>query len=302
MAAARIDARGASVDATEEVDAPDRLVAGHAPDQLDGRGRRLEVGKELRLLTPRLGRGVWHDALAEHVPAAGDLLVAGEGFVLVGVPALRLVVEVAALELTDVEERHLTGRARHEVVVVAAQPLQRLPVGQGALELGDLRLAVGDGGDLLVRDEVVAEDLPCEGEVGELGREADEHIHEVGHELVATLDEALGAIFGGVGLAERICHEALDLLGLRGRDPSGHRRSPSFSIRHRTVTAGLEHEAGASNSKMCRTKRLSHAKSNPYMSKNKTRIYHILAKISMFRPRNGAFCGRSRQSVAILKS
>ena len=56
--AVRADARGAGVDAAEEVDAPDRLVAGHAPDQLDGRGRRLEIGEE-----PLLGlRGI--DVLA----------------------------------------------------------------------------------------------------------------------------------------------------------------------------------------------------------------------------------------------
>ena len=251
MATERVDARGAGVQTPKQVHAPNRLVAGQRPHELDGHGHRLEVGEESLLLTPRLRRRVRHDALADHVPAAGDLLVAGEGLVLLGVPATLLAVEVAAVELTDVGEQHLMGRARHEHVVVATQPLEGLPAGEGALEVGDLLLAVGDatgGGDLLGGEEVVAEDLTGEGEVGRLGDVSADQRHEVGLEVATLTDQALGAVLVGVGLSEGVLHEASDLLLLRGRDLCSHRRSPSVSIRQRTVTAGLGHEAGASNS------------------------------------------------------
>lgn len=247
----RVDARGAGVDVAQQVYAPDRLVAGQRPHELDGHGRRLEVGEELLLLTPRLRRGVRHDALADHVPAAGDLLVAGEGLALLGVPAALLAVEVAPLQLTDVEQRHLTGAARHEHVVVALEPLEGLPVGERLLEVSDLFLAVGEASgsaDLLGGEEVVAEDLTGEGEVGRLGGVSADQRHELGLEVATLTDQALGAVLVGAGLFEGILHEAVDVLALRGRDLCSHRRSPSVSIRQRTVTAGLGHEAGASNS------------------------------------------------------
>ena len=223
--AVRVDARGASVEATEEVDAPDRLVDSHPPDLFGSVGHHLEVGEELLLLSPRLGRGVRHDALAEHQPAAGHLVVAGELLGLVVVPAALLGVEVAPLQLTDVEERHLTGRARHEHEVVATQPLQRLPVGESALELGDLVVGVGEassGGDLLWGDEVVAEDLTGEGVVGNLGRVATDEGHEIGLEVPTTIGETLDVVLVGLGGVERIFHEAQDVLLLTGRDVGHH--------------------------------------------------------------------------------
>gem|GEM_PF-5482188 len=200
--AARVDAGGTSVEATEEVDAPDRFVDGHPPDLFGGVGHHLEVGEELLLLAPRLGRGVRNDALAEHQPATGHLVVAGELLALVVVPAALLGVEVASLQLTNVEERHVTGRARHEHEVVATQPLQRLPVGESALKLGDLVVGVGEassGGDLLGGDEVVAEDLTDEGVVGNLGRVATDEGHEIGLEVPTTSGESLDVILVGLG-------------------------------------------------------------------------------------------------------
>ena len=273
--AARVDARGAGVDVAQQVHAPDRLVAGQRPHELDGHGRRLEVGEKSLLLTPRLRRGVRHDALADHVPAAGDLLVAGEGLALLGVPAALLAVEVAPLQLTDVEQRHLTGRTRHEHVVVALEPLEGLLVGEGALEVGDLLVAVGEAtgsGDLLGGEEVVAEDLTSEGEVGELGGVSVDQRHEVGLEVATLTDQALGAVLVGAGLSEGVLHEAVDVLALRGRDLCSHRRSPSVSIRQRTVTAGLGHEAGASNSTDVPYKALTSCKNNPCILKNRKEI------------------------------
>lgn len=217
----RIDARGADIDRRQEVDVPDRLVCRESPDHFCGVGHHLEIGEKLLLLAPRLGRRVRHDAFAEHVPAACHLVVASESFALFGVPAALLAVEVAPLEFADVKERHLTGRARHEVVVVAAQPLEGLLVGKRLLELGDLLLGVGQttgGGDLLGGDEVVAEDLSNQFVVRSSGRVATDERHEVILEVATLTDQALDAVLVGTGLSEGVFHEAVDLLLLR-RDP-----------------------------------------------------------------------------------
>ncbi|HAU66331.1 TPA: hypothetical protein DCW61_03225 [Candidatus Uhrbacteria bacterium] len=222
----RIDARGAGVDAVEQVHTPDRLVCSHAPNQLDSSGHCLEVTEETLLFTPHLGPRVSYDALAEHVPAAGNLLGPGELLVFVGVPAAFLAVKVTRFEFTDVQERHLPRRARHEVVLVAAaQPLQYLLAGERTLEFGDLLGSVGQtasSGDLLGGDKVVAEDLSSKSEVGCLDRETVNECRQRILELPAMVGEALQAVLIGLGGIEGVLHEAQDVLLLTGRDV-GHR-------------------------------------------------------------------------------
>lgn len=221
----RIHTGSTDVDIRQQVETPDRLVDGHPPDLFGDVRHHLEVGKELLLLAPRLGRGVRHGRLAQHEPAAGHLIVVGKGLTRLGIPATLLDVEAAALQPTDVEERQVAGRTRREVEVVVPEPLQCLLVRQGALELGDLFLGVGEvsgGGDILGGDEVVTENLASEGVVGSLSRVATDEDRELGFEVSPAVGESLKTVLVGVSGVERIFHEAHDMLLLTGRNFVGH--------------------------------------------------------------------------------
>lgn len=223
--AERAHTRRAHVERRKQVDAPDGLVGRHAPDLLGGVGHHLEAGEHPLLLAPRLvRRAARHRLLAEDQPPAGRLVVTGERLAVGRVPAALLGVEVAALELADVEERGRAGRAGDDHEAVVAAPLEHLAGGHGVAELEELLRVVDDalasGRDLLGADEVVAEDLAGDGVVGRLGRVADDDLPQGGRELVATLVEELGGLVGQLSLVVDGPDDVHELAALRivGRD------------------------------------------------------------------------------------
>jgi len=111
--------------------------------------------------------------------------------------------------------------------------LERLLVERDLLE-GE-QVSGADGTEVLDdlgdAEEVLAHDLTNRSLARGLtvvDAELHEHLLETSLELVSSLDEALGISLGGVCVAESICHDALDLLLLRGRDLCSHRHSPCF--------------------------------------------------------------------------
>lgn len=244
----RFDVAGANEAGLKQAFSRCEEVQDHRVDDLPRRGNLVDLGvHEALLLAPFLGERAFDGVLADEPPpsrlgALGELLTL--------IPVL-LEEQLLASLLPHVEERepHVGDED-----VRFGNCLERL-LGEGD-DLEGEQIGEADGTEVLHdlgdAEEVLAHDLadrPLAGGLAVVDTEFHEQLLEMDLELVSPLDDALGCVLRCIGVAECIHHDALDLLLLRGRDLCSHRRSPSFSIRHRTVTAGLEHETGASNSK-----------------------------------------------------
>ncbi len=223
----RVDVAGADVGLLEQPLSRGEEVQDHRVDDLPRRGNLGDaVVDEHLLLTPVLGEAAVDGGLADEPPASR---LGALGELLVVEPVLRVEQPLASL-LPHVEERE--PHVGHEDVRVGAGP-ERLLV-EGDLLEGE-QVSGADGTEVLHdlgdAEEVLAHDLanrPLVGCLTIVDAELHEHSLDTALEFVSSLDDALGGALGGVGVAERICHETLDLLLLRGRDLCSHRHSPYF--------------------------------------------------------------------------
>lgn len=118
----RAEARRADIDTREQVNVPDRLVRGDAPGDFGDVRRHLGFGQESLLFDPVLRGRSGDRLLAKHDPPGVDLVDLRE--LPLRVPSAFLRVEVVALEVTDLEERHGAVGSGDEHVAVVATPLE----------------------------------------------------------------------------------------------------------------------------------------------------------------------------------
>jgi hypothetical protein len=226
-AAERVDVAGANVDLLEQPLSRAQEVQDHRVHHLPRRGNLGDAVVDERLqLAPDLTERTVDGVLANEPPASrfrplGELLFVE--------PVLR-VEQPLASPLAHVEERE--PHVCHEDVCVGAG-LERLLVERDLLE-GE-QVSEADGTEVLDdlgdAEEVLAHDLANRSLARSLtvvDAKLHEHLLETTLELVSSLDEALGISLGEVCVAESICHDALELLLLRGRDLCSHRLSPCF--------------------------------------------------------------------------
>ncbi len=233
-AADRVERRRTHVDVREQVNAPDGLVHSESPDDFGSVRHALELREKFLLFVPGLLGRVGDRLLAKHKPFRLDLVFPGKLLLVFCVPALALRVEVRGLESADLDKRHRFRGSCHEHVAVVATPLEHLLRRQSLAEFHELVFGVDDAlarlGDLLGRDEILAENRASELVIRHLRREATDAGHDAQLKVPALLEKPLQAILVGRNFLEsaiaRVLDETAELLFLVRRDPCGHRRSP----------------------------------------------------------------------------
>lgn len=156
----RVETGRPNVDAFEESDTTNLEIGRDEPAHLGSVRHLLECEEKLVLLVPVFAGRVRNRRLLDQEPAEGRLILAGE--LLIGIPPVRLRIEVDGLDLPNVERGHRCGRCRHDGVTVVLAPLEYVLRRQIFGEPVSLLVGVNDAraslADFLGRNEIRAED------------------------------------------------------------------------------------------------------------------------------------------------